>query len=95
MTCTASIPGGEAAEIVEMLHRYHPDLAAFKIILHGHTHQRMVRNLGDWVFINAGTLLYGDSPCFSVVDLSEKWVQFYDRHPFMVTITESERHTLP
>jgi predicted phosphodiesterase len=88
-------PGGDDAELLDMLHRYHPNLVLYRFILHGHTHRRMVRELGGWIFLNAGTLLYGDSPVFSVVDLEKKEVQFYERNPILGTITPCEHFALP
>jgi putative phosphoesterase len=49
-----------------------------RVIVGGHTHQRMVRRFGDLVFVNAGTLRSGNDPCVGILDLVERNVRFYD-----------------
>jgi predicted phosphodiesterase len=47
----------------------------------GHTHQRMVRPVGSYLFVNAGTLHPKYDPCFSRLDLDARTVTFYDLDP--------------
>ncbi len=47
-------------------------------IINGHTHQRMVRTLGEISIINAGTLHRSYEPCFAFVDFSDRHVRFFD-----------------
>ncbi len=47
------------------------------IVVAGHTHQRMVRRIGDVTFINAGTLA-GDDPCAAILDCIARTVMFAD-----------------
>jgi predicted phosphodiesterase len=49
--------------------------------LGGHTHRRMVRRIGPFVFLNAGTLLPDHDPCFLVVDFEAASATFYDLDP--------------
>lgn len=52
----------------------------WRYVLHGHSHQRMVRTFQELTFINAGTLHRDHNPCFAVVDLARGEVSFYDIH---------------
>ena len=38
----------------------------------------MVRMIGKLTVINAGTLLTGQSPCWSVLDFGKRLIQFYE-----------------
>jgi predicted phosphodiesterase len=49
-----------------------------RYFLGGHTHRRMVRALGPFVFFNAGTLLPDHDPCFLVIDFEAQTARFYD-----------------
>lgn len=49
-----------------------------RFFLGGHTHRRMVRALGPFVFFNAGTLLPDHDPCFLVIDFEARSARFYD-----------------
>lgn len=49
-----------------------------RLIVGGHTHERMVRAFGDVVFINAGTLRGEDDACVGILDLSKRRVRFFD-----------------
>jgi predicted phosphodiesterase len=55
--------------------RNRTDLA---LVVGGHTHQRMVRNLGPFTFINAGTLHRDFPASFGLVDLVEGRVTFFE-----------------
>ncbi len=48
----------------------------YSIIIGGHTHKRMVRNLGNCLFINAGSLIKSHDPCVSFADFHKKCVEF-------------------
>lgn len=50
----------------------------YRFVLSGHTHRAMHRTVGNLTLINAGTLLTGQTPCCSVVDLSTDSVQVYE-----------------
>lgn len=50
----------------------------YAYVISGHTHRAMVRELGSLTVINAGTLLRGQSPCWSVVDFAKRHIQFYE-----------------
>jgi predicted phosphodiesterase len=50
----------------------------FAFVVNGHTHQRMVRRVEGTTIVNAGTLYRAHQPCFAVVDLVERAVQFFD-----------------
>ena len=47
-------------------------------MISGHTHRAMVRVIGDLTVINAGTLLTGQIPCWSVLDFGKRLIQFYE-----------------
>lgn len=64
------------------------------MVVCGHTHERMVRRFGALTFVNAGTLAPDISPCFVVVDLEARLVQFYDLDDD-ARIREAERIALP
>lgn len=49
-----------------------------RLVVGGHTHWRMVRRFESTTIINAGTLKRGCHPCFGLVDLIERRVQFYN-----------------
>jgi predicted phosphodiesterase len=49
-----------------------------KYVVNGHTHVRMVKTLADRTFVNAGTLLRTDHPCFAVVDFERLVVLYFD-----------------
>ncbi len=46
------------------------------LVVAGHTHRRMVRDLGGLTVINAGTLLPAEEPCFGILDLATATVTF-------------------
>jgi predicted phosphodiesterase len=52
--------------------------ADIKIHVGGHTHRRWAEQIGCLLMINAGTLRADDTPCFGVLDLGERSVQWYD-----------------
>jgi putative phosphoesterase len=54
---------------------------AFSVVAGGHTHRRMVRNVGGMVFVNAGTLLTEAEPCFALLDFGKRKVQFHELLP--------------
>jgi len=66
----------EANEDLQRIIRSHE----FAFVVHGHTHQRMVRTFGDVTVINAGTLSRQHEPCFLLADFGTGVVQFYDFH---------------
>ena len=48
-----------------------------RLVVGGHTHDRMVRAFGALTFINAGTLR-GEAACVAILDVSKGVVQFFD-----------------
>jgi predicted phosphodiesterase len=50
----------------------------YRYVISGHTHRSMVRAVGSLTLINAGTLLTGQTPCWSVIDFAKKHIQFYE-----------------
>lgn len=52
-----------------------------RFFLGGHTHRRMIRPLGPFIFFNAGTLLPDHEPCFLVIDFERMQARFYDLSP--------------
>lgn len=68
---------GYALSVLDGLHAI---LAAdrVRLIVGGHTHQRMVRRFGEVVFVNAGTLRGSDDPCVGLLDLAARQVRFFD-----------------
>lgn len=50
----------------------------YAYVISGHTHRAMVRVIGDLTVINAGTLLTGQIPCWSVLDFGKRLIQFYE-----------------
>lgn len=60
------------------------DLQAFingpypSIMVNGHTHRRMVKQIHNKTIINAGTLFREHNPCFAIVNFINKNVHFYD-----------------
>lgn len=67
----------------------------YRLVIAGHTHRRMVRNVGTVTIINAGTLQWGYEPCFCVVDFVDGWVQFYNVEQDTCEISEAGWHELP
>lgn len=49
-----------------------------RLIVGGHTHERMVRAFGELTFINPGTLRGEDDPCVAILDLSKRCVDFFN-----------------
>jgi putative phosphoesterase len=49
-----------------------------RFVVAGHTHQRMVRDFGGLIVINAGTLFRIRQPCVATADFGERWVQSHD-----------------
>jgi len=52
-----------------------------RLVLCGHTHVRMVRDVGGLTIVNAGTLYRKDRPGVALVDLEVNEVRFYDLDP--------------
>jgi putative phosphoesterase len=50
----------------------------YRFVLGGHTHRRMVRQLGGVTFLNAGTLKHDDAPCALLVDAEALTASFFD-----------------
>ena len=48
----------------------------YSIIISGHTHRRMVRDIGNCIFINAGSLIISNDPCFSFADFHKNTIEF-------------------
>jgi predicted phosphodiesterase len=54
------------------------DRGAYRFVVSGHSHRRMIRKLATTTFINAGTLLRGFEPCVLVLDLDDLTATFFD-----------------
>lgn len=67
----------------------------YRIMLGGHTHQRMVRTFGHLTIINAGTLRADKNPCFLTADFESGEVRFYDIAPDSLAITPAATFRLP
>jgi putative phosphoesterase len=50
----------------------------YRFVVSGHTHLRMVRDIGGVTFINAGALHYTREPCCLLLDFAAKQAQFFD-----------------
>ncbi len=48
----------------------------YSFVINGHTHKRMVRDIGNCKFINAGSLISSNDPCFSYADFQENFIEF-------------------
>jgi len=48
-----------------------------RLVMNGHTHRRMVRRIDQLTIVNAGTLCRDWDPCFALVDLVAKRVDFF------------------
>jgi hypothetical protein len=64
-----------------------------RLIVSGHTHERMVRRVGGLTLVNPGTLRQGDSPCVAVLDLLKAQVTFLNFDAEQALI-EAERFDL-
>lgn len=84
----ATIDGGSTDEFVL---RNTPlgtlcQLGLWKLLIHGHSHRRMVRTInarssGTITVINAGTLRRDHQPCFAIIDFDALAVRFIDLTP--------------
>jgi putative phosphoesterase len=54
------------------------DFPPFKLVVSGHTHQCMVRQIGETVFLNPGTLHRDCTPCFMLVDILSMAVEVHE-----------------
>lgn len=50
----------------------------YRYVVSGHTHARMVRQLGEIMFINAGAIEETREPCCLVLDFARESAQFFD-----------------
>lgn len=53
------------------------ELEQFAVVVNGHSHLRMVRNIEGLTLINAGTLKHDNDPGFGLVDFETRRVQFF------------------
>lgn len=60
----------------------------YDFVINGHTHQRMVRTIGELTVINAGTLHRDHQPGFLIVDFAERAVELYDFTPDAIVLRE-------
>ncbi len=51
---------------------------AYRFVVNGHTHQRMVRTIDSLTIINAGTLHRDHGPGFLIIDFDRRLVQLFD-----------------
>jgi predicted phosphodiesterase len=52
----------------------------WRYVIHGHSHQRMVRTFDGLTLINAGTLYREHAPCVALIDFARGEVLFHDVH---------------
>jgi predicted phosphodiesterase len=48
-----------------------------RYVVNGHSHLRMVRRVGSFTIVNAGTLLASDDPCCALVDFEAERAEFW------------------
>lgn len=65
----------------------------YRFVVNGHTHRRMVRQLGGLTIINVGTLFREHAPCFAIIDFEVGQADFFDA-PNSGVITRADRHEL-
>jgi predicted phosphodiesterase len=65
----------------------------YRFVVNGHTHRRMVRQLGGLTIINVGTLFREHAPCFVIIDFEVGQADFFDA-PNSGVITRADRHEL-
>lgn len=87
-------PGGSQTAIENRLESYGLP-GNYRLLIAGHTHERMVRPFTDLTIINAGTLRWEEYPCFLAADFETGVVQFYDLTPLTNEINPSEAFPLP
>jgi len=76
MACLTPDDYGYALEVNGDLHEL---LATgVKLVVGGHTHKRMVRRFDSTTIINAGTLKRNYHPCFGLINLVTRKVQFFN-----------------
>jgi putative phosphoesterase len=68
---------GYALEANDALQRLVRD-GAFRFVVSGHAHRRLVRRVGAVTFINAGTLFRNHGPCVLVLDLEALTATYFD-----------------
>lgn len=73
-------PGGTDEPICDVL-RKAGIYDRYRLMIAGHTHQRLVRSLGSLTLINPGALTEGGLPGFAMVNINNNRVQFYDLTP--------------
>lgn len=63
----------------------------YNLMVNGHTHLRMVRKINHLTIINAGSLKgkYEEKPCFLILDLLKKIVNFYEFGEDYVILAQS------
>ncbi len=52
--------------------------AAYRFVVNGHSHRRLVRTINELTIINAGTIYQWHAPCFLVADFEAGYVQYYN-----------------
>jgi putative phosphoesterase len=50
----------------------------YRMMINGHTHQKMVRTIDGLTIVNAGSLMQYPTPCCLTVDFNKGLVQFYE-----------------
>ena len=62
-----------------------------EMLINGHSHRRMVKQVAQKTIINAGTLFRDHSPCASIVDFENRVVTFYPIIDGIVADRRAER----
>jgi len=63
----------------------------YRFIINGHTHFKMVRQIGPLIIINAGTLKWAHQSGFAIVDFETSSVQFYEFYSKGESIEKTEQ----
>lgn len=87
-------PGGEEEPIRDVL-KTRRVYGRYRVMIAGHTHQRMLRRVGTVLCINPGTLLWTEDPGFLIVDFPMGQLTVYSIKPFVNEITKSRTLTFP
>jgi predicted phosphodiesterase len=64
------------------------DSGKYRLMINGHSHQRMRRRVADLVIVNAGALCHLDDPGFVLLDFPENVLQWHSMRGHAVTVEE-------
>ncbi len=83
--------------VLAALHQLHAIYSEgqFRLLVCGHTHQRMVRAFDHLTIFNAGTLRQNRNPCFFVADFEAGWAECYNLSEAAQQMTPADVFALP